>query len=52
MNRSDTQAYVGRITDEALKLHVHRIVDIGREAFDAIVGFYLPGPGPAPCTSG
>lgn len=52
MNRSDTKAYVGRITDEALKLHVRRIVDIGREAFGAIVGFYLPSPGPAPCTSG
>jgi len=45
INRSDTKAYVGRITDEALKLHVGRIVEIGREAFDAIVGFYLPGTG-------
>jgi hypothetical protein len=42
LNRSDTKLYVGRITDDALKLHVGRIVEIGREAFDAIVGFYLP----------
>ena len=47
INRSDTKSYVGRITDEALKLHVGRIVEIGREAFDAIVGFYLPATGSA-----
>lgn len=47
INRSDTKSYVGRITDEALKLHVGRIVEIGREAFDAIVGFYLPDTGSA-----
>ncbi len=44
INRSDTKAYIGRITDEVLKLHVGRIVEIGREAFEAIVGFYLRHP--------
>jgi hypothetical protein len=52
VNRDDTKAYVGRMTDEALKLHVGRIVEIGREAFDAIVGFYLSGPEPEPWSSG
>jgi hypothetical protein len=47
INRSDTKSYVGRITAEALKLHVGRIVEIGREAFNVIVGFYLPETGSA-----
>ena len=46
VNRADTKAYVGRITDEALKLHMGRIVEIGRGAFDVIVGFYLQVPRP------
>jgi len=46
VNRTDTKAYVGRITAEALKLHAGRIVEIGRGAFDVIVGFYLQGPRP------
>jgi hypothetical protein len=46
VNRSDTKAYVGRITGEALKLHTGRIAEIGRAAFDVIIDFYLQNPGP------
>jgi hypothetical protein len=41
VNRSDTKQYVGRIQPDALKLHVERILALGREVFDQIVMFYL-----------
>jgi hypothetical protein len=48
INRKDTKEYVGRIMPDALKLHAERILDLGREAFEQIVTFYLgsrPPPG-------
>jgi hypothetical protein len=45
VNRSDTKEYVGRVTSDALKLHVGRIAEIGHEAFKAIVDLYLRLPG-------
>jgi len=41
INRRDTNEYVGRILSDALKLHCERIFDLGREAFESIVTFYL-----------
>ncbi len=41
VNRSDTGEYVGRILPDALKLHAPRILDLGLEAFEEIVTFYL-----------
>ncbi len=41
ISRSDTKEYVGRILPDALKLHAKRILDIGEEAFESMVTFYL-----------
>ncbi len=41
INRGDTHAYVGRLTEDALKLHVGRIVELGFDVFQGITGFYL-----------
>jgi hypothetical protein len=41
INRRDTHAYVGRLTEDALKLHVTRIVELGFDVFKGIAGFYL-----------
>lgn len=41
INRSDTHAYVGRLTEDALRLHVPRIVEMGSGVFEGIAGFYL-----------
>jgi hypothetical protein len=41
INRSETKEYVGRILPDALKLHAERILDIGEEAFESMVTFYL-----------
>jgi hypothetical protein len=41
INRSDTKEYVGRILPDAVKFHAERILDVGEEAFESMVTFYL-----------
>lgn len=41
INRGDTHAYVGRLTEDALKLHIGRMVELGFDVFQGIAGFYL-----------
>ncbi len=41
INRSEDGQYLGRITNEALKLHAERIKELGWDAFQSIADFHL-----------
>lgn len=46
LNRAGSGEYVGRILPDAIKFHAERILDLGRDAFEALSALYLELPRP------
>lgn len=41
INKSEDHQYIGRITNEALKLHAIRIKELGWVIFEKVAGFFI-----------